>query len=82
MARPYTERDGKFNIDVGGKRQIIDVGQFQGEFKNFLKTRSVGYQKDLLGPNRYRLLQSGQIKWADLVNENGNLRLLKELEKK
>ena len=78
MARPYTVRDGKFNIDVGGKRQIIDVGQFQGEFKDFLGTRSVKYQKDLLGPNRYRLLQEGKIKWNDIVDGHGNLRLLKK----
>jgi SPP1 gp7 family putative phage head morphogenesis protein len=68
--RPYTERE-----DL---RKIVEAGQFDGEFKDFLKTRSKKHQIDLLGPNRYRLLQEGKIKFEDLVDKNGNLALLKK----
>jgi SPP1 gp7 family putative phage head morphogenesis protein len=82
MARLYTERDGKLNIDVGGTRHIIDVGQFQGKFKDFLETRDRKYKESLIGPNRLELLEKGKIKFDDLVDENGDIVLLKDLMKK
>lgn len=79
VARPYTLREGKFPINVGGTRKIIEAGQFQGDFKKFLMSQSRAYQKDLLGPGRLGLLDAGKITWGNLVDKNGNLRLLKEL---
>jgi len=67
--RPFTER--------GPGRKILDVGQFDGDFKKFLSTRSIKYQKDLLGPTRYSMLKKGEISWDDLVDKNGNTVLLK-----
>ena len=68
--RPYTER--------ADKRKIIKAGQFQGQFEDFLKTRDKKYQVDLLGPTRYGFWKSGEIKFDDLVDKNGNIRLLKK----
>jgi len=67
--RPFTER--------GPGRKILDVGQFDGDFKKFLSTRSIKYQRDLLGPTRYEMLKKGEISWNDLVDKNGNTVLLK-----
>lgn len=67
--RPYTER--------ADKRKIIKAGQFQGQFEDFLKTRDKKYQIDLLGHTRYGFWKSGKIKFDDLVEKKGNIRLLK-----
>lgn len=69
--RPYTER--------GEARSIIEAGQFQGQFEDFLKSRSKQYQIDFLGQNRYKLWKDGKIKICDLADENGNEKTLKEL---
>lgn len=76
--RPYTERQEKTSIDTGLTRAIYDAGQFDGDFEKFLFSRDTRYQKDLLGPNRYRLIQEGKIKFEDLVDNDGNIRLLKK----
>jgi len=76
--RPYTERQEKTSIDTGLTRAIYDAGQFNGDFEKFLFSRDTMYQKDLLGPNRYRLIQEGKIKFGGLVDKDGNLRLLKK----
>lgn len=68
--RPYSER--------ADKRAIVDAGQFDGDFEKFLFSRDQKYQLDLLGPNRLRLIQEGKIKFSDLVDKDGNIRLLKK----
>jgi SPP1 gp7 family putative phage head morphogenesis protein len=80
-ARPYTEREG-IPINVGLTRQIVDVGQFQGKFEDFLKTRGEKYQLNMLGKNRFDLYTSGKVEFSDFVNENGDLVLLKDLLKR
>ncbi len=78
MARPYVESNGK-PIGTGGKKRILKAGTFQGKnFEDFLKSRSEGYQLSLLGPNRYRMWKRGEIKWDDMVDNHGNLVLLKK----
>lgn len=77
MAKPYSVKEG-VSIDVGGKRKTIEAGLFKGDFESFLKSRDSFYQVNLLGPNRYRMWKSGEIKWADLVDGQGNMRLLKK----
>ena len=67
--RPFSERD-----DL---RKIVTAGQYDGDFETFFKSRSVMYQKELLGPNRYKMLKAGEIKWDDLVDVNGEIVLLK-----
>lgn len=76
-ARPFTEREGK-PIDTGLTRRILDVGQHKGDFESFLKTRGEGYQKELLGPSRFKLWESGKIKFRDFTDKDGNTRLLKK----
>lgn len=76
--RPYTEREAGTSIDAGLSRDILKAGQFDGNFEKFLFSRDVKYQKDLLGPNRYRLIQEGKIKFGDLIDKNGNVKLLKK----
>ncbi|HCY85921.1 MAG TPA: hypothetical protein DHV36_12370 [Desulfobacteraceae bacterium] len=68
--RPYTER--------ADKRKIIKAGQIDGDFEAFFNSRGAQYQKDLLGPNRFRLLQGGKISFSDLVDKHGDIRLLKK----
>jgi len=69
-SRAFSERG------AGGK--IKKAGQYEGDFKDFFKTRAVKYQKDLLGPTRYQLWKSGEVSWDDMVDVNGDLVLLKK----
>lgn len=68
--KPFTERDEN--------RKILDAGQISGNFDDFLKTRNVKYQKGFFGENRYRMWKDGEIKVEDLIDKNGDLRLLKK----
>ena len=68
-ARPYTTKDGK---------RILHAGQFDGNFEDFYNSRGMVYQKELVGANRYRLMQEGKLKFADLVDDRGNVRLLRK----
>lgn len=78
-ARPYTIREPKA-IDEGGKRAILEVGQHQGDWGTWLKTRNDKFQRDALGPGRYDLWKSGKVKLEDMVNsKTGRLLTLKEL---
>lgn len=66
--KPFTERDEN--------RKILAAGQISGSFDDFLKTRNVKYQKGFFGENRYRMWKDGEIKVDDLIDKNGQLRLL------
>jgi SPP1 gp7 family putative phage head morphogenesis protein len=70
-ARPYTTKDGK---------KILRAGQFDGNFEDFFNAKGATYQKDLVGPNRLRLMNEGKVKFADLVDDSGNVRLLRKGE--
>jgi len=76
-ARPFTVREGKA-IDTGLTREILDVGKYDGDFGKFLMSRPAKYQRELLGPNRLRLLNEGKIEFKDIVDKNGVIRLLKK----
>jgi len=92
VKRPYTIRGrtdprgnvvsstlNNLNIDEGGKRQIIEAGFHDGDYEKWMKTRNAKFQENLLGAKRYELMKSGKVKWEDLVDKDGNLRLLKDL---
>ena len=80
IARPWTARDNK-NIDAGGRRKILDFGFETGNYEQFFNKQTPAQQKNLLGPRRLELLNSGKVKWADFVDrETGRLLLLKELQ--
>lgn len=68
--KPYTERDEN--------RHILDAGRMTDDFDKFLRSRDHVYQLNFLGENRLRMWKNGEIKIADLVDENGNVRLLKK----
>ncbi|MCK5346081.1 MAG: hypothetical protein KAR20_21875, partial [Candidatus Heimdallarchaeota archaeon] len=71
-ARPYQVKKGTV---------VQQVGQFDGKFSDWLMQQPKKYQVDMLGPNRYRLIQEGVVKFDDLVDDVGNIRLLKKVEK-
>ena len=75
----YLDLKCEKDIEITALNGLKDaLGLFNGDFEKFLDSMGVKYQKDLLGPNRYQLLQDGKIKWEDLIDKNGNLRLLKK----
>lgn len=78
-AQPYTVRTPGA-INAGRRGTILEAGQFKGNFEKFLESQPEQYSIDLMGPNRYRLLQEGKIRFSDLVDKNGNARLLKKDE--
>jgi hypothetical protein len=79
IARPWVARDNK-NIDAGGRRKILDFGFETGNYEQFFNKQTPIQQKNLLGPRRVELLNSGKVKWEDLVNRtDGKLILLKDL---
>src|SRR5574343_1008713 len=78
-ARPYTIRED-LAIDEGGTRAIQEVGQHQGSWESWMKSRSADFQKDALGPGRYQLWKDGKISLHDMVDhETGRLLRLDEL---
>lgn len=77
-ARPYTKRPDK-NIDTGGKRTILEVGQHQGDYASWFEKQPKGFQLEAVGPKRFELLQSGRVEFADLVDSAGSLRTLDQL---
>jgi hypothetical protein len=87
--KPYTVRGtvdpvtGKITpgkIGVGGGR-IIDTGRFLGTYEDFLKGQPEAVQRQILGPNRLELWKSGKVALKDFADKNGNVYLLKELQK-
>lgn len=76
--RPYTKRPDQ-NIDTGGRRTILEVGQHQGDYGSWFEQQSKKFKVDAVGPARYDLLKSGAVKWDDLVTDEGRVRTLKEL---
>lgn len=65
------------NIDAGRRGTILEAGQFRGSFEEFLESQPAKYTEELLGANRARFLREGKIKFQDLVDENGDIVLLK-----
>ncbi len=77
--RPWTIREAK-NIDTGGKRKILDYGMHDGDFASWFKKRPAAFKKGFVGPKRYQLLKDGKISFRDLIDKDGNLRTLKDLD--
>ena len=67
-------------IGVGGGR-IIDTGRFLGTYEDFLKLQPEMVQRQILGPGRLELWKSGKVALKDFADKNGNIYLLKELQK-
>lgn len=77
--RPWTIREAK-NIDTGGKRKILDYGMHDGDFASWFEKRPAAFKNGFVGPKRYQLLKDGKIGFCDLVDKDGNLRTLKDLD--
>lgn len=78
-ARPFTKRPN-VNIDTGGRRTIEEVGQNQGDYASWFEKQGKAFQLEAVGPNRMKLLDAGQVRFADLVDGQGDLRTLEELK--
>jgi hypothetical protein len=79
--RPYTIRP---NINIGSGRKgktILQAGRIQGNYEDFFYQQSDRFQKNVVGPTRFELIQSGRIRFNELVDKStGRLLTLKELQ--
>ena len=76
--RPYTIRPD-VNIDAGGMRTIIESGRHQGDYASWFEKQGRAFQQNVVGPGRLELLDSGKVRFEDLVDSQGRQRTLKEL---
>ena len=76
--RPYTIRPDT-NIDAGGMRTIIESGRHQGDYASWFEKQGRAFQQNVVGPGRLELLDSGKIRFEDLVDAQGRQRTLDEL---
>jgi len=67
---PFTERDEN--------RKILNAGRIKNDFEAFLKSRDEKYQINFFGPTRFKMWKDGDINVRDLIDKNGNIRLLKK----
>jgi len=80
-ARPYSIREGKI-VGLGGKGRPVDAGTWKADFEGWILQLTDRQQRDFFGPKRLELLQSGQVKFGDLVDKKtGKIILLKDLVK-
>lgn len=78
-ARPYTIRPDK-NIGAGGRREILEYGQHQGDYASWFEKQDEAFKLNVVGPGRLALLKGGKVQFSDFVDRAGNLRTLEELE--
>lgn len=76
--RPYTIRPD-VNIDAGGMRTIIESGRHQGDYASWFEKQGRAFQQNVVGPGRLQLLDTGKIRFEDLVDGQGRQRTLEEL---
>jgi len=79
-ARPYTMRPDK-SIGVGGAREIEEYGFHQGDYGSWFEKQSDSFKLNAVGPGRLELMESGKVKFGDLVDSKGNLLTLEELKR-
>lgn len=70
--RPWNIRNEK-----GG---IQEYGSTDQNYADWWKTRSKTFQDNAIGPVRAEMVRSGQIDFSDIVDNRGNLILLKDLQ--
>jgi len=76
--RPHTMRPEE-NVDAGGKRTIFEVGRHEGDYASWFEKQSRAFKLNAVGPGRLSLLESGKIRFVDLVDAKGRTRTLEEL---
>ena len=74
---------GKFKEIPDSTRSSMD-GQVSEKlnYESWLKTKSKGFQKEVLGAKKYELWQEGKLSFTDMVNQSGNALTLEQLENK
>lgn len=78
-ARPYVVRTDR-NIDAGGRRAIIEQGWRDGDYGTWFAQQGEAFRMRAAGEGRFELLDSGRVKFHDLVDrETGRLLRLDEL---
>lgn len=77
-----TNKDKRKVEDAG--TQVSMDGQVSAalDYEEWLKTKSTSFQREILGPGRYRLWKEGKISFTDLVDQRGNPLSLAELERR
>lgn len=68
-------------IDPGTRASMDGQVSAKTTYEDWLSTRPEAMQRQILGPARYRLLESGKLKLSDLTDMRGNELTLKELAK-
>lgn len=76
--RPYTMRPEE-NVDAGGRRTIFEVGRHNGDYGTWFEKQSREFKLNAVGPGRLTLLESGKIKFVDLVDASGTTRTIEDL---
>jgi len=66
-SRPYTKRTRYENIDVGRRKKILSIGQHEGNYGSWFYKQGPKFQKDMVGPNRAKLIRTGEIDFDDLI---------------
>lgn len=73
LAKQLDKMSGATRASMDG--QVADSTTYE----DWLRSKSPEFQKGILGPARYRLLESGKLKLSDLTDMSGNELTLKEL---
>lgn len=76
--RPYTMRPEE-NVDAGGRRTILEVGRNNGDYASWFDKQSREFKLNAVGPGRLSLLESGKIRFVDLVDASGSTRTIEAL---
>lgn len=78
--RPYTMRPDE-NIDAGLRRTILESGFHDGDYGTWFDKQNDAFKLNVLGPQRFDLVKAGRATLGDMVDGQGNLRTLAELQK-
>lgn len=73
LAKQLDKMSGSTRASMDG--QVSDSIKYE----DWLRSKPAEFQKGILGPARYRLLESGKLKLSDLTDMSGNELTLKEL---
>ena len=62
-------------------RTIIESGRHQGDYASWWAKQDKAFRVNAVGPGRFELLESGKIRFGDLVDGQGHQRTLEELRR-
>lgn len=84
IVKSWDDLGSKVKVEVPvGTRASMD-GQVAGNqnYEQWLGTKSVGFQKEVMGVQKQKLWSEGKVSFTDLVSQSGNPLTLKQLRKK